>query len=1468
MTIKQCNIKSTLFLSMVIFALLQYGLIAEDKSVWDYESTSEMSASRFIENRGQLVDTDGKLHPEILYYFSTGKMTAYFSKNSVQYSFSIIPEDKININMFMKANSKKLPKDIDLKSQTAMMNMLNISNSVEFTGAEETGETLNFYYSHCPQGITGVHSYRKIIYKNIYPKIDLVFYALANKSGFKYDYIVHPGANPNLIRFNYSSENNLKLNIDKNLTLSNDISILREDLPFTYQLINDEKKIIKSYFKEYDNGIGYSIGNYNRNKTLIIDPVINWATYYGGGDGDHISALEIDNQTNIVFTGYTLSKNIPVTTSTLYKGAYDAFIAKFDYNGKRLWATYYGGVLSDYAEGLTVDYTNKIYITGFTWDLNFPVSSGCFQNSYRGGQNDGFLMKFSKDGVREWATYIGGERDEHLYGVTVDQQYNIMVAGWSNSRNYPNDSLSLTPKSSFDDAVVTSFNPDGKFKWSRFFTGDSIDAAQGIVTTSNNEYIVSGYTNSLAFEVTPNAYQRYSGGNYEAFYARLSIAGDLIYSTYFGGNANDYATSLSIDKLDNCYIGGYTMSANLPMVGNPYQSKYAGQTDGFIVKFNPNGIVNWSSYLGGSDDDYVNAINSDRNGNVLISGQSYSANFPTTINAYQKIKKGNTDAFAGKFSPDLKLPYWITFYGGTSEDAGFSIAADYYMSVYIAGETSSSDFPVTPSSFQTKHNGFYDGFIFKHCASSPYSVIKVNGKTSICQGEFTELDAGPGNMFYEWTTGETTQRIKVTASGSYSVKVIDSLYCEAQSSPVLIKVNPQPKPKIKGRGSFCEGESTILTAPDGFIKTKWSTGDSSKSIVVNKTGKIVLTVTDSAGCTGKDSLIVSISPKPIPVIHGPKNLCANSKNIIYYVYGVAGHSYQWIVKGGTIDYGEDYFSVQIDWDTLGQTKIYIYQTDNATGCVGIDSMTVNISDKLTPKIQSSKGSFIFCEGDSIFLTVDEGYESYLWNTGDTSSVIIVNKSGSYRVAIKGQGECFGYDTVIVQTHKPPVPYITGDTSVCEGNDTYKYTTLAVDGHQYNWSIDNGLILGELPGEITVKWLSPGKGRIRLEEIDSLAGCTGIAEELNVTISPKPNPKITTKGSTIFCEGDSVILDGGAGFQSYKWSTGDTTEKIIVKISALVSLTVTSNDNCNGSDTLAIVVYPKPDKPKILNINDTLFSSTADSYQWYRDGNLLGGETNNYIFSKIAGRYKVVVKSIFGCINESDEIFYEQIPLVGYSLVELPDTIFTNSGNDISVPLVLKKSNLLNKIKAFDYKAYISFYGYMLIPDPSYKIIANSGNMKSITVEGTRTDTIGLLQSLKFRTFFNDSVCSTVSLDSIVWDSANVRWESKNSVVCLLDICKAYGTRLFLHTGQLRLEQSTPNPASDKVEIEFETIETGRHKLYITDVYGNIVQTIFDSETLPRADLVTISTANFAQGVFFYILETPTRILKRKMQIIK
>jgi hypothetical protein len=1350
-----------------------------------------------------------------------------------------------------------------------MVNMLNTSTNIEFNGDEETGETLNFYYTHCPNGITGVRTFGKIIYKNIYPKIDLVFYAQGNKSSFKYDYIVHPGGNPNLIRFNYSSENNLKYILDKNLTLSNDISMLREDMPITYQLSKNERKSISSSFKEYNDGIGYSIGNYNKSKTLIIDPVINWATYYGGSDGDHISGLEIDNKTNVIVSGYTLSKNLPVTTTTTYKGAYDIFIAKFDYNGKRLWATYYGGLLSDYAEGLTVDYANKIYVTGFTWDNNFPVSFNCFQPIYKGGQNDGFLLKLTKDGVREWATYIGGERDEHLYGVTVDQQYNIAVAGWSNSRNYPNDSLSLTTKSSFDDAVVTSFNPDGNFRWSRFFRGDSIDAAQGIVTAQNNDYIISGYTNSTAFEVTPNAYQRFSGGNYESFYARLSNAGDLIYSTYFGGNANDYATSLSIDKSDNCYIGGYTMSTNLPIVSKAYQSQYGGNTDGFMVKFNPSGFVSWSSYFGGSEEDYVNGINSDRNGNVLLTGQSNSPNFPTTVNAYQKIKKGNTDAFAAKFSPDLKLPYWVTFYGGASDDGGFNISSDYYMSVYIAGETYSTDFPVTTGSFQPKNSGVYDGFIFKHCASSPYSNIKVNGKTSLCQGEFTELDAGSGNLFYEWSNGETSQRIKVTVSGTYSVKVVDSLYCDAQSTPVVIKVNIPPKPKIKGKGSFCEGSSTILTAPDGFVKTKWSTGDSSKSITVNKTGKIILTVTDSAGCAGIDSLMITISPKPVPMIHGPSNLCANSKNIIYSVYGVAGHSYQWIVKGGTIDYGEDYFNVQIDWDTLGTTWIYIYQTDNATGCIGVDSMLVNISDKLTPKIKSSKGSLIFCEGDSIYLSVDDGYESYLWNTGDTSFVIKVNKSGLYRVAIKGQGECFGYDTVVVQTHSIPTPVITGDTSFCEGIELHKYSVLALDGHKYNWSIDNGQIIKEdIPGEISVQWLSPGQGRVRLEEIDTIAGCSRLAKEIIVFINAKPKPEIKGLGPVTFCEGDSVVLDGGSGFTSYLWSTGDTTQKVIIKTSDIITLTVTNADRCVGSDSLAVIVYPKPAKPMIQNINDTLFASNADSYQWYLDGNSISGETNNYVFSKIAGKYKVLVKNVLGCINESDEIFYEHIPLVGFSLVELPDTIFTNSGTFITVPMILKESNLLNKIKAYNYKAYISFDGYILIPDSTYTISANSGNLKSIIIEGTRTDTIGLLQNLKFRAVFGDSVCSMIRLDSIVWENAIVKSQTKNAVVCLLDICRAYGTRLFLHTGQLRLEQSFPNPASDKIEIEYETIEIGRHKLYITDVFGNIVEMVFEGDTKPKADVASVSTINFAQGVYFYVLETPTRVLKRKMQIIK
>jgi hypothetical protein len=859
----------------------------------------------------------------------------------------------------------------------------------------------------------------------------------------------------------------------------------------------------------------------------------------------------------------------------------------------------------------------------------------------------------------------------------------------------------------------------------------------------------------------------------------------------------------------------------------------------------------------------------DKSDNVMITGQTSSPDFPATPNAVQNYLKGSSDVFGAKFTNDLSASYWITYYGGDSEDLGKGITVDFYQNLYITGSTISADFPVTDDAFQKDLAGQYDSFIFKHCATSPYSEIKINGKTTFCHGESVELDAGPGFLFYQWSNGETTQKINVSESGSYTAHITDSMYCDFTTAPVLINVIPLPEPEIRGNPNFCEGDSAVLTVPDGYKSWEWSNESKEKTIVLYSDQRIILSVTNESDCTGYDTVDVKGYPRPQPLIHGPKAVCVNVTNINYFVYGQAGNTYNWEIVGGTINTGQDYFNIQVDWTVPGTGRLIITETNNVSGCWGADTLIVEVTDHLEPEITSDKNRFIMCEGDSMTLNAGYGFKGYLWNTGSKRQYIGVTKAGKYYVRVLAEGDCEGYDTVTVETRPVPTPIILGDTALCADSYGIIYSAPFNPEHKYYWNVTNGeVVRDDSTHTITVNWLNPDKASISVVEYDTLTECSGLTE-IEITIRPKPEVEIKALGDMKFCEGDSVVLDAGNNYCRYLWNTGDTNRYITVKQSGIFTVTVFNEFDCSNIDSIQITVLPKPPKPVITSVEDTLFSSPGDVYIWYRNDTLLTGIDGQWFVSHIDGEYKVIHRNANGCESESDVYNYRYVPIVGLSVITMPDTLYVKTGDPVVIPISIVQSNLLDKIEANNFTAKISFDGTVLVPDDISIPFTHDGNMKSIIITGKRTDTIGVIYTLYLHAALGDSACVDIVIDSLYWDSYRyVEVITKKSTVCLTNICQADGNRFYLESGELRLEQNRPNPAHEYTTIEFESIETGYHKLKLIDVFGNNIMTVFEGNIQHGIHIFMLNTNSIPSGVYFYILQTPTQVIKAKMQVIK
>ncbi|MFO0479441.1 MAG: SBBP repeat-containing protein, partial [Bacteroidota bacterium] len=613
-------------------------------------------AVRFIENKGQLTNTENKPVPFVLFKAETPGMNVYITEKGLTYVFSktelqnaeddLSKEAQVSENQELKALQAAQKK---YKTEMAWINV-NLKNAnikrENIIKEGQSSEHFNFFYGHCPDGLSDVYEYEKITIKNIYPSIDWVIYQ-STKNGMKYDFIVHPGADPKQIRLLYESEKPLNLDKAGNISITTALGTLTENAPYSY--LQESKKEIKSSFiktpiNEHQVEVSFKLLNDNNQtkaETLIIDPQLVWGTYYGSntscslgpGDGSEMTGVDNDAFGNLFVTGFTFNNffpTFPAGGATYYQfvmgnisNVTDIIILKFSNTGQRLWVTYYGGNNVDYATSIKVDGLNNVFITGNTFSSNFPLCGVClgyFSNVTIIAAQVVFL-KFDNSGNRLWATLFGGTTGfDSPYGSSLafDSSNNLIAVGYTFNANFPMFGTPFQPTfggGGFNfDAFIVKFNNTGNPIWSTFYGGSGSDQAYGVEVDVNDNIIVTGATTSTNFPTTavgvPTAAsynQAAPSAGTDAFILKFDTNGNRLWASCYGGTSTDRGTSVACDAAGNIFIGGNTTSTNLPITpaGVPLATSYnqaanAGGGDVFITKFDKDGVRLWATYFGGT----------------------------------------------------------------------------------------------------------------------------------------------------------------------------------------------------------------------------------------------------------------------------------------------------------------------------------------------------------------------------------------------------------------------------------------------------------------------------------------------------------------------------------------------------------------------------------------------------------------------------------------------------------------------------------------------------------------------------------------------------------------------------------------------------------------------------------------------------------------------------------------------------
>lgn len=610
----------------------------------------------FTPNQGQVANVSGKAAANVILtanddrahvYVTTSGMTHYFLKKISKGERKWVPK---RTGIFTEKEFERCRLDVDLLGASISPDRMLLEEPLADFGVT------NFYHAHCPDGVLDVPTYGKITFTDVYPGIDWIVLSRPGQA-VQHDFIVHPGADPSRIRMEYKGAVAIEvLNDARLLKIRTRLGEVQEGDLDCFQ--NDRSSAIGGKFQVEGNTVRFVIDEYDRTRPLTIDPPLIWSTYYGGSEYDGPRSIVCDNVNNYVYVvGYTASTNLPVQDDSASISYYqdtlsaapgqDAFIWKFTQAGVRLWATYYGGNDFETHSDAVVDLFGNLYVCGTTNSSNWPtqILPGAY-NQVTGSSPDAVLIKFNSLGVRQWATRFGGGNFESGHGITSDATGAIYMVGNAYSTDMP------------------LANPGGG----------------------------AYFQNTL-------------GPAVDAFITKFSPTGVLQWSTYFGGDNWDEGLGVEV-SLNNLYVAGSTESTDMP-TANPgggayFQGTSGGLQDGYIARFNLAGVLNWSTYYGGSFADVADDPVADGSGNVFVNGYSASSDFPTFnpggTTYFQGVLGGSMDFTIAKFN-NANARLWATYFGGTGIDYlngsnSKSMALDSRGRLYMTGMVISTDLPV------------------------------------------------------------------------------------------------------------------------------------------------------------------------------------------------------------------------------------------------------------------------------------------------------------------------------------------------------------------------------------------------------------------------------------------------------------------------------------------------------------------------------------------------------------------------------------------------------------------------------------------------------------------------------------------------------------------------------------------------------------------------------------------------------
>ena len=670
-----------------------------------------------------------------------------FISRGVGYSLLLEDRDAVlilsNKQASGAARGASAPKNKEnVATDVIRMQLAGSKTTAHPVGSEKLDGTVNYFRGTSPtQWQTAIPTYGKVGYSNVYPGIDLVYYG--NQRHLEFDFEVSPNGRTESIQLRFAGTKKLSLDREGSLTIVGSNGKVSFHKPIIYQIDSNGKHFIEGGFVlSAADTVSFRVGNYDRTKSLVIDPILSYSTYLGSfGTG---YAITTDASGNAYITG-SAGLDFPNTPGAPEQigtpkgdGLVSAFVAKLNSSGTALiYSTYLSGTGNDFGKAIAVDKEGNAYIAGSTNSTDFPTTQDAFQTQNKAiPYATSFITKLNSTGTAIiYSTYLGGSHIKNSgqftvpgtldtpVSIGVNEEEEAFIAGLSGATDFPTTAgcYQNVNNAKATSTFLTRFNASGTaLVYSTYLGGSGTEEPTGAFLDTAGDLYVAGATSSSDFPTTTNALLKTSpsgGFGWKGFVTKMNPAGtELVYSTYF----YDAITAMTVDPSGEAYVGGSTIFNSIPTTSGAFQPSVKPLSQNvFIAKLNSSASnLVYSTYLGGSKndaggtgEDYVQSITLDPSNNAILAGTTDSTDFPTTPGALSAqntswIESLGYGAYIAKFNGTGTALLYSTYFGGSGDpsfnqgDDITSIVSDASGNIYATGVTSSTDFPVTADVFQ------------------------------------------------------------------------------------------------------------------------------------------------------------------------------------------------------------------------------------------------------------------------------------------------------------------------------------------------------------------------------------------------------------------------------------------------------------------------------------------------------------------------------------------------------------------------------------------------------------------------------------------------------------------------------------------------------------------------------------------------------------------------------------------------